>query len=48
MFRIITLYFVLEKDDPYQEIMEHVKEIEKQGSTFTEALDNAIEKIKIR
>ena len=44
MFRIISLYFALEKDDSYQEIMEDVEKKEKQGSTFVEGLDDAIEK----
>ena len=44
MFRIISLYFAIEKDDSYQEILEDVEKIEKQGSTFVEGLDDAIEK----
>ena len=44
MFRIISLYFALEKDDSYQEIMEDAEKKEKQGSTFVEGLDDAIEK----
>ena len=44
MFRIISLYFALEKDDSYQEIMEDIEKKEKQGSAFVEGLDDAIEK----
>ena len=44
MFRTLTLYFALEKDDPYQEIMEDVEKKERQGLSFVDALDNAIEK----
>ena len=44
MFEIISLYFALEKDDTYQEIMEDVEKKEKEGSSFVEALDDAIEK----
>ena len=44
MFRTLTLYFALENDDAYQEIMEDVEQEEKQGLSFVDALDNAIEK----
>ena len=44
MFRTLTLYFSLEKDDPYQEIMDNVEKNEIQGLSFVDALDNAIEK----
>ena len=44
MFRTLTLYFALQKDDPYQEIMEDVEKKERQGLSFVDALDNAIEK----
>ena len=44
MFRTLTLYFALEKDAPYQKIMDDVEKKEKQGLSFVDALDNAIEK----
>ena len=44
MFRTLTLYFALEKDDPYQEIVNNVEKNEIQGLSFVDALDNAIEK----
>ena len=44
MFRTLTQYFALEKDEPYQEIMEDVEQKEKEGLSFVDALDYAIEK----
>ena len=44
MFRTLTQYFALEKDEPYQQIMEDVEQKEKEGLSFVDALDYAIEK----
>ena len=41
MFRTLALNFALEKDVPYQEIMEDVEKKERQGLSFVDALDNA-------
>ena len=38
MFRTLTLYFALEKDDPYQEIMKDVEKKEKQVLSFVSRL----------
>ena len=44
MHKHLTLYYELEKDDPYQEIMEDVQKEEEEGSCFIDALNSAIKK----
>ena len=44
MHKHLDLYYNIEKDDPYQEIMEDVEKEESQGTCFVDALDSAIKK----
>ena len=44
MQKHLELYYNIEKDDPYQEIMHDVEIEENNGSSFVDALDGAIRK----